>query len=111
MSVARSAGAGRHRQPIQPGAAGLSPHRATERTIDKHGPTLLLPAYVLQGWTTTLPEKFSAAEVIALHCDHATHEQFDSEFKTDMDMDMDMERLPAANLTQTIWCASWRRWR
>ena len=66
-------------------------YRLTERTINKHGHTLLLPEYVLEGWTTTLPEKFGCAEVIALYCDHATHEQFHSEFKTDMDL----ERLPS----------------
>lgn len=66
-------------------------YRLTERTIDKHGVVLLLPEYVLEGWTTTLPEKFDAPEIIALYCDHATHEQFHSEFKTDMDL----ERLPS----------------
>ena len=66
-------------------------YRLTERTIDKHGNTLLLPEYVLEGWTTTLPERFGSAEVIALYCDHATHEQFHSEFKSDMDL----ERLPS----------------
>lgn len=66
-------------------------YRLTERTIDKHGNALLLPEYVLEGWTTTLPQRFSPAEVIALYCDHATHEQFHSEFKTDMDL----ERLPS----------------
>jgi Transposase DDE domain group 1 len=66
-------------------------YRLTERTIDKRGVVLLLPEYVLEGWTTTLPEKFDALEIIALYCDHATHEQFHSEFKTDMDL----ERLPS----------------
>ncbi len=66
-------------------------YRLTERTIDKHGVVLLLPEYVLEGWTTTLPERFEAADIIALYCDHATHEQFHSEFKTDMDL----ERLPS----------------
>lgn len=66
-------------------------YRLTERTIDKHGNALLLPQYVLEGWTTTLPGAFDAAQVIALYCDHATHEQFHSEFKTDMDL----ERLPS----------------
>ena len=66
-------------------------YRLSERTIDKHGHALLLPEYVLEGWTTTLPQKFSCADVIALYCDHATHEQFHSEFKTDMDL----ERLPS----------------
>jgi len=66
-------------------------YRLSERTIDKHGVVLLLPEYVLEGWTTTLPARFEPADIIALYCDHATHEQFHSEFKTDMDL----ERLPS----------------
>jgi len=66
-------------------------YRLVERTIDKHGNALLLPEYVLEGWTTTLPQRFSPADIIALYCDHATHEQFHSEFKSDMDL----ERLPS----------------
>jgi hypothetical protein len=66
-------------------------YRLTERTINKHGQPLLLPEYVLEGWTTTLDASFTPAQVIALYCDHATHEQFHSEFKTDMDL----ERLPS----------------
>ncbi len=76
------------------GSASNAPrriYRLTERTVDKHGNTLLLPEYVLEGWTTTLPHKFDCAQVIALYCDHATHEQFHSEFKSDMDL----ERLPS----------------
>ncbi len=65
--------------------------RLIERTIDKHGNPLLLPAYELEGWTTTLPQKFTMQEIIDLYKDHATHEQFHSEFKTDMDL----ERLPS----------------
>ena len=66
-------------------------YRLTERTTCKHGNALLLPEYVLEGWTTTLPQRFEAREIIALYCDHATHEQFHSEFKSDMDL----ERLPS----------------
>ena len=66
-------------------------YRLIERTIDKKGVVLLLPEYEIEGWTTTLPERFGTAEIIALYCDHATHEQFHSEFKTDMDL----ERLPS----------------
>jgi len=66
-------------------------YRLIERTIDKHGVALLMPNYELEGWTTTLPERFSPAEIIALYCDHGTHEQFHSEFKTDMNL----ERLPS----------------
>ena len=65
--------------------------RLIERTIDKHGNALLLPDYELEGWTTTLPLKFTMQDVIDLYKDHATHEQFHSEFKTDMDL----ERLPS----------------
>ena len=66
-------------------------YRLTERTIDKQGNALLLPEYVLKGWTTTLPARFEAQDIIALYCDHATHEQFHAEFKSDMDL----ERLPS----------------
>ena len=66
-------------------------YRLTERTIDRHGNALLLPEYVLEGWTTTLPERFEAQDIIALYADHATHEQFHAEFKSDMDL----ERLPS----------------
>ena len=76
--------------------------RLSERTIDKHGNALLLPEYVLEGWTTTLPSSFTAEEVIALYCAHATHEQFHSEFKSDMDL----ERLPSGKFdTNYLVCA------
>ena len=65
--------------------------RLTERTTCKHGNPLLLPAYELEGWTSTLPARFTMQEIIDLYKDHATHEQFHSEFKTDMDL----ERLPS----------------
>jgi len=61
---------------------------------------LLLPEYVLEGWTTTLAERLNPADVIALYCDHATHEQFHSEFKTDMDL----ERLPSGKF-DTNYCS------
>lgn len=74
----------------------------TERTIDKHGNPLLLPAYELEGWTTTLPSTFGPADIIALYRDHGTHEQFHSEFKTDMDL----ERLPSGKFdTNYVVCA------
>jgi len=63
----------------------------TERTIDNKGVVLLVPDYELEGWTTTLPARFSPTDIIELYCDHGTHEQFHSEFKTDMDL----ERLPS----------------
>ena len=66
--------------------------RIIERTIDRHGQYLLEPQIELEGWWTTLdPEQVSAEQVIALYRDHATCEQFHSEFKTDLDL----ERLPS----------------
>lgn len=66
-------------------------YRLTERTLDKRGQPLLLPEYVLEGWSTTLGPELEAKQVIALYRDHATHEQFHAEFKTDMDLN----RLPS----------------
>ncbi len=59
----------------------------TERTIDKRGALLPFPEYVLEGWTTTLPQTLIAQDIIALYYDHATHEQFHSKFKSDMDLE------------------------
>ena len=88
--------------------------RLIERTIvdlgfcHKHGNPLLLPAYELEGWTTTPPGKFTMQDIIDLYKDHATHEQFGktpsqhSEFKTDMDL----ERLPSGKFdTNFLVCA------
>jgi Transposase DDE domain group 1 len=63
--------------------------RLIERTTDKRGQVLLLPDYQLEGWWTSLNE--SPKSVIERYCAHATHEQFHSEFKTDLDL----ERLPS----------------
>jgi hypothetical protein len=63
----------------------------TERSIDKHGQVLLEPELTLEGWTTSLPARIGPAQVIALYADHGTHEQFHSEFKTDLDL----TRLPS----------------
>ena len=66
--------------------------RVIERTIDKHGNRLLVPDIELEGWWTSLGEcEASDEQIIALYCDHATSEQFHSEFKTDLDI----ERLPS----------------
>ena len=66
--------------------------RVTERTIDRHGNRLLVPDITVEGWWTSLGECVCPdAKVIALYCDHATSEQFHSEFKTDLDI----ERLPS----------------
>jgi hypothetical protein len=63
--------------------------RLTERTIDKHGQHLLVPAYTLEGWWTSLREP--PLWVIQRYAKHGTHEQFHSEIKTDLDL----ERLPS----------------
>lgn len=63
--------------------------RLTERSIDKHGQTLLIPELTLEGWWTSLA--LNEASIIQLYADHGTSEQFHSEFKTDMDI----ERLPS----------------
>ena len=66
--------------------------RLIERTIDARGQMLLAPDYTLEGWTTTLAQDaFDAQAIIGLYADHGTHEQFHSEFKTDLDL----ERLPS----------------
>ena len=65
--------------------------RLIERSIDKHGQVLIVPELTLEGWTTSLPAKFGARDIIALYADHGTHEQFHSEFKTDLDL----TRLPS----------------
>jgi hypothetical protein len=65
--------------------------RLVERTVDAKGQALLVPEIEYDFWDTTLPAHFSPAEVIRLYQDHGTHEQFHSEFKTDLDL----ERLPS----------------
>ena len=65
--------------------------RLTERSSLANGQVLLLPETTLEGWDTTLPAEISAKAVIALYADHATHEQFHAEIKTDLDL----ERLPS----------------
>jgi len=77
-------------------------YRLTERTLDKKGQPLLLPEYVLEGWTTTLGPEVDHEQLIALYRDHATHEQFHAEFKTDMDLN----RLPSGKFaTNHLVCA------
>ena len=60
-----------------------------ERTIDRDGQILLLPDIEIEGWLTSL--ELPVAQIVALHQAHGTHEQFHSEFKTDLEL----ERLPS----------------
>ena len=63
--------------------------RVTEETISSDGQVLLVPEIEIEGWWTTL--ELPDSEIIALYGEHATSEQYHSEFKTDMDL----ERLPS----------------
>jgi len=63
--------------------------QVTERTIDKKGQHLLTPQIELEGWWSTLA--LPIEDVIELYKHHGMHEQFHSEFKTDLDL----ERLPS----------------
>jgi hypothetical protein len=63
-------------------------YRLTERTIVK-GQALLVPELEVDVWETSL--QVPVEEVIALYCQHGTHEQFHSEIKSDLDL----ERLPS----------------
>jgi hypothetical protein len=77
--------------------------RLTERTIDAWGQHLIEPQWVIEGWTTSLDaKKFDAAAIIALYEGHGAHEQFHSEFKTDLDL----KRLPSGKFaTNSLVCA------
>jgi len=66
-------------------------HRLIERTVDVRGQGLLVPDLEYDFWDATLPVGFRPSEVIKLYEDHGTHEQFHSEYKTDLDL----ERLPS----------------
>lgn len=57
----------------------------TERTMDAHGQMLLAPQITLEGWWTDLD--LACEEVIGLYREHATSEQFHSEFKDDLDLE------------------------
>ncbi len=63
--------------------------RVIERTIDKNGQFLLAPEISLEGWWSDLA--MAPEDIIELYRQHATSEQFHSEFKTDLDL----ERLPS----------------
>ena len=66
--------------------------RVIERTMDADGQMLLIPEIEIEGWWTSLNSfAYADEQIIALYQDHATSEQFHSEFKTDLDI----ERLPS----------------
>lgn len=66
--------------------------RVTARHSDARGQMFLEPEITVEGWITSLSLEVSDdAAIIKLYEDHATSEQFHSEFKTDLDL----ERLPS----------------
>lgn len=70
--------------------------RLTETTESRTGQKHLIPHRELSGWWTNISEeKLSAKQVEEYYRDHATCEQFHSEFKTDMDL----ERLPSGKFS------------
>lgn len=76
--------------PDEPGIRRIV--KVTVRTSDAQGQLYLEPEVSLEGWVTSLPVGVASnQQVIDLYCDHATSEQFHSEFKTDLDL----ERLPS----------------
>jgi hypothetical protein len=60
-----------------------------ERTIDRTGQVLLIPDIEVEGWLTSLD--LPIEQIVRLYQGHGTHEQFHSEFKTDLDL----QRLPS----------------
>ena len=80
--------------------------RLIERTIDTTGQSLLVPQLTREGWTTSLPQTgFKPKDIIALYCDHGTHEQFHSKFKTDLDL----TRLPSGKFDTNYLVCQTRR--
>jgi hypothetical protein len=76
--------------PDEPGVRRIV--KVTVRTSDARGQLYLEPEVSLEGWITSLPAHVADEQrVMALYRDHATSEQFYSEFKTDLDL----ERLPS----------------
>jgi len=56
--------------------------RVTERTRDRHGQHLVLPDVRPEGWWTSLDE--APRRFVDRYAKHGTHEQFHSEFKTNI---------------------------
>jgi len=71
--------------PDEPGVRRIV--KVTVRTSDARGQLYLEPEVSLEGWITSLPAHVADGQrVMALYRDHATSEQFHSEFKTDLDL-------------------------
>ena len=48
--------------------------RLVERTISAGGQQLIVAEHELDGWTTTLPRRIGAQQIVDLYADHGTHE-------------------------------------
>lgn len=58
-----------------------------ERKVDKYGQLLLHPVYELHAWWTDLDQQaYPVQTIIELYKDHATSEQFHSEYKSELDI-------------------------
>jgi len=63
-----------------------------ERRADKYGQLLIEPKYELHAWWTDLEEEtYPPQTIIDLYKDHATSEQFHSEYKSELDI----EKMPS----------------
>lgn len=62
-------------------------YSVVESRVDKHGQLRLTPKYELHSWWTDLDKhKYPPQTIIDLYKDHATSEQFHSEFKSELDI-------------------------
>ncbi len=81
--------------------------KVTVRTSDAGGQLYLEPEVSLEGWITSLPaEVADEQQIMAFYSDHATSEQFHSEFKTDLDL----ERLPSGKFDTKNWSWPSQHW-
>ena len=83
---------------IPPAAPSFLLTASPFRTIGKKGNALIVPEIVLEGWWNSLGDAACPDNrVIELYRDHATSEQFHSEFKADLYI----ERLPSGKFSTT----------
>jgi hypothetical protein len=78
--------------------------RLTEQRTHRDGQASLFPKLALEGCETTL--ELAPEEDHRVYADHGTHQQFHSEFKSDLISNA----CPRASSIPTIWRCRWRRW-
>ncbi|MBA4175638.1 MAG: hypothetical protein C0505_03625 [Leptothrix sp. (in: Bacteria)] len=75
--------------------------RPVERTVSAAALHLIVPEVELDGWTTTLPPRLGAQQIIDRHADHGAHRQTQAEFRTNRDF----TRLPSGKFaTHALVC-------